>query len=118
MESQLRQAGMSIETALVIGTRSDGDEIVSYAAEGHFDLIAMAADSRPWYKRLLCGAQDDDVLRKAGVPTLFVVDVPALQRDGFVRRIVKLHPFLALDREFVDDNVAGLYIHTLCEGHI
>jgi nucleotide-binding universal stress UspA family protein len=74
LESQLSRAGMSIETALVIGTRSDGDEIVSYAAEGHFDLIAMAADSRPWYKRLPCGAQDDDVLRKAGVPTLFVGD--------------------------------------------
>lgn len=72
LESELRQAGMSIETALVISTRSEGDEIVRYAAEGDFDLIAMAADSRPWYKRLLRGAQDDDVLRKAGVPTLFV----------------------------------------------
>jgi nucleotide-binding universal stress UspA family protein len=73
-EGQLRQAGLAVETKLVIGTRSEGEEIVSYAAEGAFDLIAMPSDSRPWYKRLLRSAQDDDVLRKATVPTLFVGD--------------------------------------------
>jgi hypothetical protein len=72
--SQLRKAGFAVETALVIGARSEGDEIVAYAAEHGIDLIAMASDSRPWYKRLLCTAQDDDVLRKASVPTLFIND--------------------------------------------
>ena len=71
---KLGRGGLSIRKALVVSTRSEGDEIVSYAADGHFDLIAMAADSRPWYKRLLCSAQDDDVLRKANVPTLFLGD--------------------------------------------
>jgi hypothetical protein len=47
---------------------------VRYAAEGGYNLIAMAADTRPWYKRLICSAQDDDVLRKANVPTLFLGD--------------------------------------------
>jgi nucleotide-binding universal stress UspA family protein len=69
---QLREEGLSVETMLVIGTRSEGDEIVACAAEGGFDLIAMASDPRPWYRRLFREAQDDDVLRKATVPTLFV----------------------------------------------
>jgi nucleotide-binding universal stress UspA family protein len=72
LEDQLQRAGLPVEQALVIGTRSEGDEIVAYAAANGHDLIAMAADPRPWYKRLLRTAQDDDVLRKASVPTLFV----------------------------------------------
>jgi nucleotide-binding universal stress UspA family protein len=74
IQRQLRQGGTPAETTLLIGTRSEGDEIVSYAAAHAFDLIAMLSDSRPWYRRLLCSAQDDDVLRKATVPTLFVGD--------------------------------------------
>jgi nucleotide-binding universal stress UspA family protein len=74
LERQLGLAGLRVETALVIGSRSEADEIVSYAAENGFDLIAMASDSRPWYRRLFREAQDDDVLRKATVPTLFVSD--------------------------------------------
>lgn len=74
LERQLRHSGLSVETALVIGTRSEGDEIVDHAAANDHDLIAMVSDSRPWYRRLFRSAQDDDVLRKATVPTLFVGD--------------------------------------------
>jgi nucleotide-binding universal stress UspA family protein len=74
LECRLRRAGLSVERALVIGTQSEADEIVNYAAKHDFDLIAMLSDSRPWYRRLLRSAQDDDVLRKATVPTLFVSD--------------------------------------------
>jgi len=73
---RLGQGGLSVETALVIGTASEGDEIVTYAAEHGFDLIAMVSDSRPWYQRLFRSRQDDDVLRKATVPTLFIHDGP------------------------------------------
>ena len=73
---RLEQGGLPVETALVIGTASEGDEIVSYAAEHGFDLIAMVSDSRPWYQRLFRTPQDDDVLRKATVPTLFIHDGP------------------------------------------
>ena len=45
---RLRQEGLHVETALVIGSQSEADEIVSYAAENDCDLIAMASDSRPW----------------------------------------------------------------------
>jgi nucleotide-binding universal stress UspA family protein len=66
--------GLCVETALVIGTRSEADEIVSYAAENNCDLIAMASDSRPWYRRWIGGSPAGGVLRKATVPTLFVND--------------------------------------------
>lgn len=71
---RLQRQGLHAETVLVISTRSAADEITSYAAEHDFDLIAMASDSRPWYKRWIRGSQADDVLRKATVPTLFVGD--------------------------------------------
>jgi len=74
LERWLRQEGLHVETALVIGSRSEADEIVSYAAENNYDLIAMASDSRPWYKRWIGGSPASDVLRKATVPTLFVSD--------------------------------------------
>jgi nucleotide-binding universal stress UspA family protein len=73
-EGKLLAEGLSVETTMVISTQSEGDEIVTYAAENGFDLIAMASDSRPWYKRLFRTSQDDDVLRKATVPTLFAGD--------------------------------------------
>jgi nucleotide-binding universal stress UspA family protein len=73
-EQRLREAGVRVETALLIGTRSEADEIISYAALNGHDLIAMASDSRPWYKRWIGGSPADGVLRKATMPTLFIGD--------------------------------------------
>jgi nucleotide-binding universal stress UspA family protein len=74
LERRLGLEGLCVETALVIGTRSEADEIVSYAAENSCDLIVMASDSRPWYRRWFGGSPATAVLRKATVPTLFVSD--------------------------------------------
>jgi len=74
MVYRLQQAGLNAETALVVGVRSEADEIVAYAAENGHDLIALASDSRPWYRRWIAGSLADGVLRKATVPTLFVGD--------------------------------------------
>ena len=74
LERRLRQGGLCVETALVIGSRSEADEIVSYAAENNCDLIAMASDSRPWYRRWIGGSPASGVQRKATVPTLFISD--------------------------------------------
>lgn len=71
---RLQQSGLDVETALRVTTRPEAEEIITCAAESGFDLIAMASDSRPWYKRLFRNAQDDDVMRKATVPTLFIGD--------------------------------------------
>ena len=93
-ERWLQQRGLPVETALVIGTRSEGEEIVGYAAEKGADLIVMASDSRPWYRRLLRSAQDDDVLRRATVPTLFVHDG---RREAPARRAApEAHPMMAV----------------------
>jgi nucleotide-binding universal stress UspA family protein len=74
LERRLRLEGLCVETALVIGSRSEADEIVSYAAENDCDLIAMASDSRPWYTRWIGGSPANGVQRKATVPTLFISD--------------------------------------------
>jgi nucleotide-binding universal stress UspA family protein len=74
VERRLRQGGLRVETALVIGSRSEADEIVSWAAENNSDLIAMASDSRPWYVRWISGSPASGVQRKATVPTLFISD--------------------------------------------
>ena len=74
LERRLCMQGLCVETALVIGTRSEADEIVCYAAENNCDLIAMASDSRPWYRRWIGGSPASGVYRKATVPALFVSD--------------------------------------------
>lgn len=74
LAAQLRFQNLSVETAVIIGDRSDSDEIIAFADEGHYDLIVMAADGRPWWKRLLFGCPADGVQRKAASPTLFVND--------------------------------------------
>lgn len=84
LEKRLRLNGLFVETALVIGDRSDADEIVAFAEEGNFDLIVMASDGRPWWQRALFGCPADGVHRKATMPTLFV-------SDGNRRTRVKMH---------------------------
>jgi nucleotide-binding universal stress UspA family protein len=74
LERRLGLTGLSVETALVVGTRSEADEIVRYAAENNCDLIAMASDSRPWYRRWIGGSSANGVYLKATVPTLFISD--------------------------------------------
>jgi nucleotide-binding universal stress UspA family protein len=74
LERRLGLEGLSVQTALVIGTRSEADEIVGYADENNCDLITMASDSRPWYRRWIGGSPANGVLRKATVPTLFISD--------------------------------------------
>jgi nucleotide-binding universal stress UspA family protein len=74
LERMLQEEDIRVETALVISTQSEADEIVSYAAKNSYDLIAMASDSRPWYKRWIGGSPASGVLRKATVPTLFIGD--------------------------------------------
>jgi len=74
LEKRTRLNGLIVKTALIVGDRSEADEIVAFAYEGEYDLIVMAADGRPWWKRALFGCPADGVHRKAMVPTLFVSD--------------------------------------------
>ena len=90
----LRRDGLQVETALVIGTRSDADEIVAYAARQGHDLIAMASGSGAWYKRWIGADTADGVRRKAAVPTLFVGD--SVQQAPLAREAPQQHPVMAV----------------------
>ena len=94
LKRRLRGEGMAVETALVVSTRSEADEIVSYAAENDFDLIAMASDPRPWYKRWIGGSPASGVLHKATIPTLFVSD--GTRRAQIEREAPEVQPVMAL----------------------
>jgi len=74
LQERLKLSGLAVESALIVGDRTDADEIVVFADEGEFDLIVMAADGRSWWKRVLFGCPADGVQRKATLPTLFVSD--------------------------------------------
>lgn len=95
LERRLQLAGVAVETALVVGDRSEADEIVVFAHEQGFDLIVMAADGRPWWKRALFGCPSDGVLHKSLVPALFVNDGTRRQRVAR-REKVAGHPVMAM----------------------
>jgi nucleotide-binding universal stress UspA family protein len=69
---QLAQLGCVVETEVLIGSRSEADEIVGYAARNGLDLIVLAADPRPWYRRILGSSPVHGVLRNATVPVLTI----------------------------------------------
>jgi nucleotide-binding universal stress UspA family protein len=94
LERRLGLEGLCVGTALVIGTRSEAEEIVSYAAENHCDLIAMASDSRPWYRRWIGGSPANGVLRKATVPTLFLSD--GTRKAPVTRRAPEANTMMAI----------------------
>jgi nucleotide-binding universal stress UspA family protein len=74
LERRLQEAGVCVETALVVSTQSAADAILGCAAQQGSDLVAMASDARPWYKRWLSGSLASAVLRKATIPTLLIGD--------------------------------------------
>lgn len=94
MARRLRRQGLRVTTAVVVGTRSEADEIVAYAAENGCDLIAMASDSGLWYQRWLGGSPAGEVLREATVPTLFVGE--STRRAPAVRVAPVGHPVMAI----------------------
>jgi nucleotide-binding universal stress UspA family protein len=74
MQKSLLSMGLPIETAIVVGERSQADEIVSFAEQGGFDLIVMVSDGHSWLKCMLSDCPADGVRRKARIPVLFVND--------------------------------------------
>jgi len=93
LKGGLQAAGLQVATSLLVGSQSEANEIVNHAAENGTDLIVMASDSRPWYKRLCRPAQDDDVLRRATVPALFIGD--GGRNVGLTREAPPLNPVMA-----------------------
>ncbi|MEJ2353786.1 MAG: universal stress protein [Anaerolineales bacterium] len=86
--------GLFSETALVVGDRSEADEIVAFASTQKVGLIVMAADGRPWWQRAMFGCPADGVHRKATVPTLFVSDGSRRARVA-TREKIPINPTMA-----------------------
>ncbi len=74
IQTSLLSRGLPIETAILVGDRSQADEIVDFAEQGGYDLILMVSDGHSWLKCILSDCPDDGVRRKARVPVLFVND--------------------------------------------
>jgi nucleotide-binding universal stress UspA family protein len=94
LAAQLRREGLEVETAVIISALSEADEIVRYAAENGQDLIAMACDDRPWFRRWLGGSPVEAVMRKATVPTLLVGH--GMRRAPAAQAAPPEHPVMAL----------------------
>jgi nucleotide-binding universal stress UspA family protein len=95
LQRRLQLSGLYVETALIIGDRSIADEIVAFAEKEKFDLIIMAADGRPWWRRALFGCPADGVQHKASMPTMFVSDGTRRQKV-VTRQKVKFNPTMAI----------------------
>ncbi len=89
---RIQGSGVSIQTAVVVGDRSEADEFVDFAEKGNFDLIVMAADGRPWWQRAFFGCIADGVHHKATVPTLFVSDGSRREKVASKNKPPKLNP--------------------------
>ncbi len=94
-ESGLRSGGLVVQSALIVGDRSEADEIVDYAEKGGHDLIVMAADRRSWWQRKVFGCPGDGVQQKSHLPTLFVSDGSRKERV-VQREEVAIHQTMAM----------------------
>ena len=94
LAAPLWDEGLSVQTAVVVSTLPEGDEIARFASLHDFDLIAMATDARPWYRRWIGGSPVDGVLRRATVPTLLIGN--GVQRAPAERAAPEASPVMAL----------------------
>lgn len=94
LQKRLQKDGMPVQTALVVGDRSEADEFADFAANGSFDLIVMAADGRPWWQRALGGCIADSLQHKATMPTLFVSDGSRREKVSQCEKPPALNPIL------------------------
>jgi nucleotide-binding universal stress UspA family protein len=92
LQRRMRGSGVSVQTTVIVGDRSEADEVVDYAANGDFDLIVMAADGRPWWQRAIFGCIADGVHRKATIPTLFVSDGTRREKVASKQNAPALNP--------------------------
>jgi nucleotide-binding universal stress UspA family protein len=69
-EKRVREAGVSCESATLIG-RAD-DEIVTRAKETHADLIIMGTHGRSGLAHALLGSNAERVIQHAPCPVLIV----------------------------------------------
>jgi len=72
LEAQLQDRGVSVETAVTISDKGEGDAIVEYASRSNCDLIVLPNQDRPLVSRWLQGNVAAKVQRRSSMPILLV----------------------------------------------
>jgi nucleotide-binding universal stress UspA family protein len=71
-EKSMEKEGFQVSTAFLVVENPEADEIVNYAEENEFDLIALANQERTGVSRWFFGSIEEKVRRRSSLPVLFV----------------------------------------------
>jgi nucleotide-binding universal stress UspA family protein len=72
LEKSMEKEGLQVCTAFLVVENPEADEIVNYAEENDFDLIALANQERTGVSRWFFGSIEEKVRRRSSLPVLFV----------------------------------------------
>lgn len=87
---RLREAGYQVSIELLTGDTVR--EIVNYAEQGDFDLLAMATYGRKGLSRLVFGSVAEAVLRSVTVPMLLVRHQPKVSETPVAEKLQPAQP--------------------------
>ncbi len=68
----MQTEGFQVSTVFLMVENPEADEIVKYAEENDFDLIALANQERTGVSRWFFGSIEEKVRRRSSLPVLFV----------------------------------------------
>ncbi|MGQ9709721.1 MAG: universal stress protein [Anaerolineae bacterium] len=72
LEKQMEERGIAVETAVLLSTRPEDEEILEYAARSHCDLIVLPNFRKSLLSRWLQGNIPARVQRRSTIPVMFV----------------------------------------------
>jgi nucleotide-binding universal stress UspA family protein len=72
LEKSMEKEGFQVSTVFLMAENPEADEIVKYAEENDFDLIALANQERTGVSRWFFGSIEEKVRRRSLLPVLFV----------------------------------------------
>ncbi len=72
LEKSMRKEGFQVSTVFLVAENPESDEIVKYAEENDYDLIALANQERTGVSRWFFASIEEKVRRRSSLPVLFV----------------------------------------------
>ncbi len=72
LEKSMKKEGFHVSTVFLMAENPEANEIVKYAEENDFDLIALANQERTGVSRWFFGGIEEKVRRRSLLPVLFV----------------------------------------------
>jgi nucleotide-binding universal stress UspA family protein len=72
LETSLKREGLQVSTVFLTVEDPEADEIVKYAEENGFDLIAVKNQERTGISRWFFGNIEERIRRRSSLPVLFV----------------------------------------------